>query len=311
MEMKKNMIRKENWEKIPYTFPDLPLYARREWLSSYPNKTGIAHLHKDVEFLVILQGELLYSVNGSDYLLRQGEGIFVNSKNLHYGYSYYGRDCEFICIIFPLSLFGSSAAILGKYANPILNNQDLSCLRIKEETPLSRSMLHCLKEIYRISSSQEPEYELTAVSLFLDIWKNLYRYIKSTKYTIKPFDQKHIQELRNMIEFIQNHFSEKITLEQIAAAGNVCRSNCCKIFQEFLNKTPIAYLMDYRIYKSMELLANASMTITEVAYQCGFSNASYFIKVFRRSMGETPVQYKETQGLIKISNKYNKITNPF
>lgn len=69
---------KDNSEIVPYNFPSFPVYARKHWLSHYPNMTAVSHWHADLEFIVILKGKMLYSVNGKDYLLEEGHNIFVN-----------------------------------------------------------------------------------------------------------------------------------------------------------------------------------------------------------------------------------------
>ena len=86
-----------------------------------------------------------------------------------------------------------------------------------------------------------------------------------------------------MVGFIQQKYSSKIALQDIAAAGYVCRSSCCSIFKEYLNQTPNAYLTEYRISKSVELLANPDLSVTEIAMQCGFSGSSYFTETFRKA----------------------------
>ena len=68
-----------------------------------------------------------------------------------------------------------------------------------------------------------------------------------------------------MVGYIQKNYKNKITLSEIAVSGNVCRSNCCKIFQSLLNKSPITYLMEYRLDKSIKLLKISSYSVTEIA----------------------------------------------
>ena len=78
-----------------------------------------------------------------------------------------------------------------------------------------------------------------------------------------------------------------------AAAGGVCKSNCCRIFSEHLGKSFGRYLTEYRLNKSLALLRNTDKTVTEIAYQTGFSGASYFTEQFTKSMGMTPTRYRK------------------
>ncbi len=98
-----------------------------------------------------------------------------------------------------------------------------------------------------------------------------------------------------MTGFIHKNYGDKITIAQIAASGNVCRSKCFELFDRYMIKTPNAYLTDYRIQKSRELLNGTACTISEIALACGFQSASYFTQVFRQTLGLSPKAYRENQ----------------
>ena len=95
-----------------------------------------------------------------------------------------------------------------------------------------------------------------------------------------------------MTGFIHQHFPERITLADIAAAGTMSRSQCCIVFREYVNRTPNEYLTDYRIEQAMHRLSGTASHVTEVARACGFSTPSYFIRVFRKRAGLTPQQWR-------------------
>ena len=116
-------------------------------------------------------------------------------------------------------------------------------------------------------------------------------YVNQTAH--ESFLDKGIGPLRQIISYIQQNYSAKVTLNDIAIAGNVCRSNCCKIFQKFLNQSPIGYLTEYRLEKSLFLLKTTNYTITEIALQCGFNSSSYFTETFRKELNCTPSDYRK------------------
>lgn len=102
-----------------------------------------------------------------------------------------------------------------------------------------------------------------------------------------------------MVGFIQQKYTEKIMLADIASAGLVSRSVCCEIFRKYLNKSPFEYLTEYRIFKSTELLSENNLTVTEIASLCGFGGASYFTETFRKTMRCTPTEYRQKKNIIK------------
>ena len=108
-------------------------------------------------------------------------------------------------------------------------------------------------------------------------------------------EQKHHHDLfvlKNMIGFMQQHFREQITLEQIAAAGGVGQSKCCKLFRVYFHQTPNTYLTAYRLNRSVELLRTTDRSITEVAYAAGFNGASYYAETFRKWLHISPSEYR-------------------
>lgn len=284
---------KNRRETVQYNVPQLPFYVKRNWLCVYPNKSAVVHWHTDVEFMVAIKGRMNYSVNGKEYLLTEGKGIFVNSNQFHYGYSKESEDCEFICVIIPISLLEPYSVIYEKYVKTIIEDERCSCLPIDEKNPFGLKIMSDIKILNAIIEHQDEDMELSIVQRVFHIWKYLYRLMKNVYDTKEQENAKYIKELRNMIFYIHKYYTEKLTLEGIAEAGNVCRSNCCKIFQKLLHKSPITYLTEYRIAKSLELLNNSSMNVTEIAFCCGFSSTSYYIKKFRQMMGCSPLQYKK------------------
>ena len=103
------------------------------------------------------------------------------------------------------------------------------------------------------------------------------------------------QRIKQMLNWIHLHYSEKIMLNDIAGAAQISRSECCRYFQRFLHITPMNYVIHYRIRQSLFLLQQQEKSITEVAYQVGFNSTSYFIGRFREIMHMTPLAYRKSQ----------------
>ena len=92
--------------------------------------------------------------------------------------------------------------------------------------------------------------------------------------------------------FVQEHCSEDITLDELCRAGNVGKTKCSELFKKYLNTTPMGYVRDFRIEKSIKLM-ESGMTISEAAHSTGFSELSHFSKVFKSKMLTNPKEYME------------------
>ena len=102
---------------------------------------------------------------------------------------------------------------------------------------------------------------------------------------------------KQMMAFLQTHFREKLTLDQVAEAANVSRNTCLTCFRRVLGLSPMEYLLSYRLSQAAHLLLTSDLPVARVAEACGLGDASYFGKCFRRKTGLSPSQYRrETPG---------------
>ena len=105
-----------------------------------------------------------------------------------------------------------------------------------------------------------------------------------------PVSQERIQL---MLAYIQQHFREKLTLEQIAAAAAVSERECLRCFRSCIQTTPFTYLTDYRIQVAERLLRTTNLSVTEIALETGFSDGAYFSKLFRQARSVSPTQFRK------------------
>ena len=117
------------------------------------------------------------------------------------------------------------------------------------------------------------------------------------KFTPKSNNRKTIERA---LEYINNNLSAELTLEKLASAANFNTIYFHKLFKASTGKTLHEYVEDQRIKKSVNLLISTDMTLTQIAYECGFSSQSYFSYAFKRRMGTSPRDYVK-----KIVERYN------
>jgi len=123
------------------------------------------------------------------------------------------------------------------------------------------------------------------------IWKNLI--INGFQLEYEQMEMLKSYRMKQMLNWIHTHYAEKILLNEIASAGQLSRSECCRYFKRILKKTPLNYVTDYRIQKSLVVLQQPESNVTDVAFQVGYNSTSYFIDQFKKSMNMTPLEYKK------------------
>ena len=95
-----------------------------------------------------------------------------------------------------------------------------------------------------------------------------------------------------MLTWIHLHYDEAVNLEDVARAGLLSKSECCRYFKSILGLSPMQYVNRHRIEKSLSLLQDAGLSITEIAYQVGYNGSSYYIEQFKKKMHTTPKNYR-------------------
>ncbi len=96
-----------------------------------------------------------------------------------------------------------------------------------------------------------------------------------------------------MLEYIENNYQNDISLDDIANTVSISRSQCSKLFKQYTDQSPISYLNNYRLEKSREQLRNSDKNISQIAYDCGFNEQSYYSRLFLREFGCTPLEYRK------------------
>ena len=287
-------IMRDASEIVRYDEVGIPLSIREGLLSAYPNHRALCHWHEDIEWVYIRSGQMNYYMNGKRVLLNTGEALMVNSRQMHYGYSENGQDCDFIRILCHPKIFITNSVLYQSYIAPILSNPSLEYLHLKPEFPEDAEALQLLPEILRIKKEHPAAYEIEAAALLSLLWCRLLRShpMMPNEAAAKPKEPDLLVQ-RDMVSYIYSHYSESINLDEIAAAGKVCRNKCCQIFRRYLNQSPIDFLNHYRLEVSCHLLNNTKLSIAEICTACGFNHQSYYSKIFLRTYSCSPRDFRK------------------
>lgn len=143
----------------------------------------------------------------------------------------------------------------------------------------------------RLCAEEPKYYEIRVRTKVEEFW--CYLLDKITAMQIKP--SSHREEsarIKEMLNYIHNHYGNPLSLEKIASAASVGVRECSRCFQRSIRRSPMEYVNFYRVQIALEMLTSTNRTITEISEICGFSSLSYFGKVFRQYTGVTPVQYR-------------------
>lgn len=260
------------------------------------------HWHEEVEFILIQSGTVKVQLPDETLLLSPGDGMFFTQNLLHSIRPSGQEDCSLFTLKFhPAFLFGyGHTSMAAKYLTPVLSSPSLRYLVLRKEDAVMDEMLHLVRETLDCCFTKNYGYELKTKSNLCILWNHLLSFVKISPDTASfPSSQSAADSARvkEAILFIQERYMEPLTLEEIAAAIHVSKSECCRCFQRSLGITPFEYLMKYRIFESTKKIMRGDQeadSIASLASSVGFNSTSYYNKVFKKYLNCTPTEYKKS-----------------
>ena len=281
--------REDGSEIVNYDDPQFPSYIFEGWVKPKVTWERVPHFHEDVEICTVTKGKMAYSVNGKTIMLHEGDTIFVNSNQIHYSMAIEEEPCRYIIFIAHPGILNASVSVEMQAIRPIIDNKELPFLRfrdIDEMTEAVYDLMHTLPPIRHCA------FEVT--KQFYQIWDLV---IKRSEIigALGPEEapDARMQTFKTMMSFISNEFQRPLTLDEIAASANISKSLCNLLFKQYVNESPINYLMHFRARKVAEYLRSSSLNMTEITSRCGFSGVSYMGETFKKFFATTPREYRK------------------
>lgn len=277
-------------EAFPYTM-------HRRDLSSF---TVPWHWHEELEFDYAYRGSIQIETAGRAYTIHQGEAYFINTNVMNTKRMAPGSTAamEHAHLFHPVLLAGHFRSVFEtKYLNPVLKDQSLEVLILKEDTASGREFLRLLRTLDGLDGGAEQEFQVR--NLLSQAWLVLLEELQLQQKKHQPL---YVQDrTRDMLRYLHQHYGEKITVADLAAQVGVSERECIRSFKSVFHQTPMDYLIHYRIEQAKRLLTQTEASVTEIAFRTGFQSSAYFTKTFRTLQGQTPTVFRQQNKTEKIS----------
>lgn len=250
------------------------------------------HWHDELEIIYIRQGILHVSIEGQDYAGHSGSIFIVNPRELHF----MGSDdlsVAYFTLLFPLEFisFQTMDGLESDLLMPLRSGQ-LQFPREISDPVLLKELCDILENIVLLNQEASSLHCQIETRLFLLKILNLMEKHHLLLTSSLPGSQINLQ--REMLSYIQEHFTEKLSLKELSFKFHLSEKYISRYFKEHFKLTFSDYVNHLRLTCAKRLLETTKLPVTEVALCAGFPNVSHFIRMFKRQYGSSPLKYRKS-----------------
>lgn len=280
-----------NWFTTDEQFPFYIQYGGHEEDTSL-------HKHADFsELVIVLNGHATHLVNQEESFIKKGNVFVINGGTPHaYKSPYDFKICNIMYKAEMLGLAGHDLRTLNGYqALFVLEPFYRNIYAYKSKLNMSMASLEYVSSLIAAMIREYEEkvhgYQTMLASRFMELVVYLSRQYDNQE---KGVDSS-LMHLANAISYIEDHYSEQITLEEIAAKSDISIRHLNRIFRAYYQTTPIAYIQRLRLEQACTQLKQTNRSITEISYLCGFNDSNYLTRQFKKTYGMSPKAFRNPQ----------------
>lgn len=259
-------------------FPDsqLPLIFHFDRLAQ-ETEFIMMHWQDSPELLYFAEGrgEVVSDVSREEF--QAGDVAWINSGSLH-TIRALTEQCAYYCLIVDRD-FLEEQGILAEDSRVRLKIRD-------------GRLQGFLEQIRGELQEQSPLYQANIRACLIQMWVHAYRSYQDSPRVVTPAQNRRIRMVKKAIRYLQEHFAEELTVDQISQAAGFSKYYFSRGFKEITGRTVVDYLNMIRCSHARKLLSSGRYNVSESAQRSGFTNLSYFTKIYKQYMGGLPSREK-------------------
>lgn len=244
----------------------------RDWHS-------VAHTHHFTELFYVTEGTGEFLVENESLSVKEGDLIVVNPNVSHTEAGYQGAPFSYIVL-------GVNGLQLKSDLKPHSESYSIHNFNIYQD-----EIFFYLKTLVKEARDMKENYEAICQNLLEILILSFVR--KTHAPLIVAPTTKATKECRFIEQYLEEHYPENITLEDLSRMTYLNKYYLVHAFKEYKGTSPINYLIEKRVNESKHLLKTTNYPVSKIATLVGFSSQSYFSQVFRKETGLTPNAYRK------------------
>ncbi len=245
--------------------------------------------HDYIEVLYALDSDGYAWINGEKLRYDTGTLIIVNPNEPHT--LTFNSTSHHFCIRFsPHILYSDEKSFYEfKYIAPFLLENAHQYV-FKREDIATVDIQELFLEIMEEWEKKETAYELVIRSNILKLFSGIFRYWSKNK--MLHYEREMSDTMKKALSYVSENFAT-LTQNEVAEHCNISYQYLSRMFKNTMGKGFNEYITFLRLREAEKLLLSSDKDITEIALECGFSAASYFIERFKKARGITPKQFRD------------------
>lgn len=250
------------------------------------------HWHECLEIISVQDGYLELEIENKKYHYGAGDIAVINPNYLHSG-TQFAPETKLYCLMAEMDLFRSRyvETVEENFINPLIEGKISFRPKISGDEYLNELVRKC----YRHFNSAENGFQLMMKSLLFELMYRLFRdYVQENHMDPKKRFVPLARERVNIIlNYVDEHYAEKIRLEDLVDVVHINKYYICKIFQQCTGKTLLNYVNAVRVQKAVEKLIATNDSVTQIAFAVGFQDINYFSRIFKSIMKVSPTDIRK------------------
>lgn len=277
------------WKKEHTEIPE-DLFPINVFRIYYPDRCIIPpHWHDHLEWILITKGSFRVQVGSNSRELVKGELAFVGQPQIHAAYPTEDGS-ELYAIVYNEALLNGMRDYTEiQHIRPLLSGEIRLPDFYSADEPVTRRIRGCIERIVHYYQNKSFGYELCIKG---ELFSSLgLAFPLAEDHPSSPKKEREKTGIQPLLIHLSNHFHEPLTVEEAARICCVTPNYFCHLFKRNTGKTLIEYVNMLRVHEACRLLQLHRHSIQEVAFRVGFSNLTYFGRMFKRITAMTPSDY--------------------
>lgn len=252
------------------------------FVSFHPGEKYGPHQHLRIEINYVKKGNCILHLEHESVIFREGDTMLITSDVSHLFEA--GSEgttlmqLEFLPELFAHFSFKGEKGDGGSVP-VVLFSEENRLIKIVNQVRIMQSVARIVNEL----EQKCPYYRYVVLMSYAELLILVYRYLNEVYLPTCTNDS-----LRKAVGYIRHNFQTALTINEVAEEAGISERYLRKLFVQYLNLSPLDYLNQIRINKSIELLRNTELSVKEICYRCGFQSPQYFSRIFKQQTGMSP-----------------------